>query len=590
MPPPRGMGGKKETLQVPGPESPSPKPRGGSMMGFGMLTGGRRKSKIESQASQGLYTGEAVIRGWAWKYPIMGKTGLNVGVKKWKQRFLCANDKAMVWHGKAISEGMNGDGIIQNEKPLGSIDFTYRPDVNTLYVSDEADFTFSADGFNHFLAIKYVEAQNPQTHLLLLIRCRREEDHRRWSEYLGTMMNKARFSEIKRDFPAFSTQILEKSVGLEERDPRSLGDSDDEGDVDRSVMEMVIPSVSSLRASRRSSSHSVGFAPGSSLDAKGLITPLATATVDTQTEPYEDEATQALRKERDNALAEVVRLEQETETAKAVAKQLLHQKKDAEAALSRSRSNSQCAAAAADIADALAKAMKGFGTDEEGLYKALGAVQDPTEWEAVRRQFRTRHSGVSGGDVGKAIKSELSKKEMVRANAILFQRGVDEWGVMQDAAKDLSRALENEDDALGSVDKVLECVSSTADWQMLMTAYREGQGGADLREEMDVVLLKDEKEAIRQVLAGRGVAWDAPATRPPGRRQASGLGAGGAELVAAKAELAKLKSELEEARQAQAGGVAEAEELALLRKEVAEQGLLKEETAQMRRQLEAAQQ
>eukprot|EP00756_Hemistasia_phaeocysticola_P026292 Hpha_TRINITY_DN16053_c0_g2::TRINITY_DN16053_c0_g2_i1::g.121321::m.121321 len=81
-----------------------------------------------------------------------------------------------------------------------------------------------------------------------------------------------------------------------------------------------------------------------------------------------------------------------------------------------------------DIADALAKAMKGFGTDESGLYKALGEVRDEAEWEAVKREFKSRHSKVSGGDLPKAIKSELTKKELERARAILLEKGVNEWG------------------------------------------------------------------------------------------------------------------------------------------------------------------
>ena len=78
----------------------------------------------------------------------------------------------------------------------------------------------------------------------------------------------------------------------------------------------------------------------------------------------------------------------------------------------------------ADVAAALHKAMKGFGTDEDAVYAELGRVQTAGDWRCVKEEFRTQYPEFNGGNLVKALEDELTQREVSRAMEILMQRGV----------------------------------------------------------------------------------------------------------------------------------------------------------------------
>lgn len=76
------------------------------------------------------------------------------------------------------------------------------------------------------------------------------------------------------------------------------------------------------------------------------------------------------------------------------------------------------------IADMLHKCMKGWGTDEDGVYTALRQVETQGMWDEVQRQFKLRHADMQKGDLKKALCDELTGKEEQRAKAALGENGV----------------------------------------------------------------------------------------------------------------------------------------------------------------------
>eukprot|EP01062_Namystynia_karyoxenos_P066749 TRINITY_DN60690_c0_g1_i1.p1 TRINITY_DN60690_c0_g1~~TRINITY_DN60690_c0_g1_i1.p1 ORF type:complete len:620 (+),score=150.28 TRINITY_DN60690_c0_g1_i1:118-1977(+) len=76
------------------------------------------------------------------------------------------------------------------------------------------------------------------------------------------------------------------------------------------------------------------------------------------------------------------------------------------------------------VADALADAVSGFGTDEEAVWRELGKIRSQGSWTAVQRAFRDRHPRNCGGDLKRALEDDLNKSEMQRAKSILARNGV----------------------------------------------------------------------------------------------------------------------------------------------------------------------
>ena len=74
--------------------------------------------------------------------------------------------------------------------------------------------------------------------------------------------------------------------------------------------------------------------------------------------------------------------------------------------------------------DRLYKAMKGFGTDESAIYNVIGELQQQSEWDWVKGDFKKDYPKFHGGDVVKALKDDLTKKELTKVTDIMAQRGI----------------------------------------------------------------------------------------------------------------------------------------------------------------------
>eukprot|EP00756_Hemistasia_phaeocysticola_P017079 Hpha_TRINITY_DN15517_c1_g1::TRINITY_DN15517_c1_g1_i1::g.107113::m.107113 len=75
-------------------------------------------------------------------------------------------------------------------------------------------------------------------------------------------------------------------------------------------------------------------------------------------------------------------------------------------------------------ADALAKAVQGWGTDEAAVWRELSRVRSQRDWDLLQRAFRDRHQKIHGGSLKKALDDDLTKDELVRAKGILRRSGV----------------------------------------------------------------------------------------------------------------------------------------------------------------------
>ena len=77
------------------------------------------------------------------------------------------------------------------------------------------------------------------------------------------------------------------------------------------------------------------------------------------------------------------------------------------------------------IAGILYRAMKGFGTTDDGVMTELDKVQSNDHWKAVLQSFRTNHSDLLGGNLIAAMFDELAVGEMDQAIDILAAKGVN---------------------------------------------------------------------------------------------------------------------------------------------------------------------
>ena len=78
----------------------------------------------------------------------------------------------------------------------------------------------------------------------------------------------------------------------------------------------------------------------------------------------------------------------------------------------------------AHMAASLLKTMKGFGTDEEGLYDELHKVQTQQDWEALQSEFARAHPTFNKGNLKEAIKDELTARELTKAKEIVSGKGI----------------------------------------------------------------------------------------------------------------------------------------------------------------------
>mmetsp|Transcript_9892 Transcript_9892/g.27593 ORF Transcript_9892/g.27593 Transcript_9892/m.27593 type:complete len:642 (-) Transcript_9892:361-2286(-) len=108
-----------------------------------------------------------------------------------------------------------------------------------------------------------------------------------------------------------------------------------------------------------------------------------------------------------------------------------------------------------NTAEKLYRAMKGLGTDEKGINAALGQIETQEEWEAVQAAFKAgkQSSTFVGGDLRAALKSELSRRDLVSAMAALWGDGVDPRAWYRSAESDIAARLHNAMKGLGTDEK-----------------------------------------------------------------------------------------------------------------------------------------
>eukprot|EP01063_Lacrimia_lanifica_P015597 TRINITY_DN2229_c0_g3_i1.p1 TRINITY_DN2229_c0_g3~~TRINITY_DN2229_c0_g3_i1.p1 ORF type:complete len:1784 (+),score=657.52 TRINITY_DN2229_c0_g3_i1:122-5353(+) len=224
----------------------------------------------------------------------------------------------------------------------------------------------------------------------------------------------------------------------------------------------------------------------------------------------------------------------------------------------------------ATLADALYRAMKGWGTDEDGIYRALASVQDAAHWEGVRGAFREHHSSFHRGDVVAALRDDLTSKELAKCAAILQERGVDLYNPRSprpaaSATFPFANAASVADGvydglAAGNVDAVyasLNRVEGEAHWLAVRAAFaahhpRAARG--DVARALGDELTKREFAEAAEVLRGKGVA----------------LGAAPLEVEELRARNAALQKRVEELTMAAEKAAADPRELASLRATVEE--------------------
>eukprot|EP01062_Namystynia_karyoxenos_P081511 TRINITY_DN8982_c0_g1_i1.p1 TRINITY_DN8982_c0_g1~~TRINITY_DN8982_c0_g1_i1.p1 ORF type:complete len:2189 (+),score=695.87 TRINITY_DN8982_c0_g1_i1:814-6567(+) len=76
------------------------------------------------------------------------------------------------------------------------------------------------------------------------------------------------------------------------------------------------------------------------------------------------------------------------------------------------------------IAARLYRAMHGWGTDEDAIYRALRDVRTQCHWGEVITAFKERHASFWGGDLYAALADELSVGEQRRLYEVLAERGL----------------------------------------------------------------------------------------------------------------------------------------------------------------------
>ena len=76
-----------------------------------------------------------------------------------------------------------------------------------------------------------------------------------------------------------------------------------------------------------------------------------------------------------------------------------------------------------DVATRLHKAMKGMGTDEDAIFKALGTVRSQKMWLQTAKAFHAAYPSFEAGDVVRALESELSGSDLKRCEEILSASG-----------------------------------------------------------------------------------------------------------------------------------------------------------------------
>ena len=155
-------------------------------------------------------------------------------------------------------------------------------------------------------------------------------------------------------------------------------------------------------------------------------------------------------------------------------------------------------------ADRLYKAMKGFGTDEDGLYNELSAMRSAADWRATQRDFAQKYPTFYDGSLLKAITEELTACEMTKAKDILAAKKIDFNNTTCPGAPAdrLYTAMSGTvDDA--AIFEVLEAVTSLKEWLAIQRDFTE-KHGCDLVKVLKEKLTKSVLQKAKDILASKG--------------------------------------------------------------------------------------
>eukprot|EP00756_Hemistasia_phaeocysticola_P054807 Hpha_TRINITY_DN30719_c0_g1::TRINITY_DN30719_c0_g1_i1::g.28426::m.28426 len=151
--------------------------------------------------------GKPAVMGYMWKFSVIGRGTWKS--KNWKRRWVTVNRNILCYYDDRNDQE-------KGKEPAGIVDFRFRPDSLTLYSSNQNEFAFCNDGYNHFLGLQYLESSDGKmVPLLLLLRCESRESHSIWVNFIRSVTKQEPFGNLKRGFPSFSCSCLEQSVGVE---------------------------------------------------------------------------------------------------------------------------------------------------------------------------------------------------------------------------------------------------------------------------------------------------------------------------------------------------------------------------------------
>eukprot|EP01065_Artemidia_motanka_P001401 TRINITY_DN10632_c2_g1_i2.p1 TRINITY_DN10632_c2_g1~~TRINITY_DN10632_c2_g1_i2.p1 ORF type:complete len:1211 (+),score=401.82 TRINITY_DN10632_c2_g1_i2:60-3692(+) len=182
------------------------------------------------------------------------------------------------------------------------------------------------------------------------------------------------------------------------------------------------------------------------------------------------------------------------------------------------RLEGDAAVGAADaVADELAKAMKGFGTDEDSVFRALAGVKSQADWKAAKVAFRKSYPDMCGGDLVKALKDELGSSDIEKCRQVLIGNGVSFEGPSKPPSKTekaaavadmLFKAMKGFGTNEAEIFLALGGIKSQEGWAAVIEQFRLRHGGfngGDLMKSLESELDKDDVERCKMTLMQNGI-------------------------------------------------------------------------------------
>eukprot|EP00755_Sulcionema_specki_P015526 Sspe_Gene.59649::Locus_32774_Transcript_1_1_Confidence_1.000_Length_8035::g.59649::m.59649 len=182
-----------------------------------------------------------------------------------------------------------------------------------------------------------------------------------------------------------------------------------------------------------------------------------------------------------------------------------------------------------EMAQRLYGAMKGFGTNERAVYNELSRVQGDEGWRELLTAFAAAFPKFHHGNLYKALRSELNKKELERARHIVESSGgrweEETYSPPSSPRGDdamvhtLYKAMKGLGTSEGKVYGVLSEVQGQEGWERLLRRFREEypkfhQG--DLYRALADELNAKELEKAKGIIEGVGAVWEPP---PPSAKE-----------------------------------------------------------------------